>query len=449
MKANTAVRNTLVTHEGAMAHPIHAEQQLRRSVMSCLLWENEFYEDGQTVAQRIMELVPRVEPKRVAAIAIEAREKMNLRHVPLLIVREMVRASTRPDSIGDGFRLRVEETLARVIQRADEPAEFLALYWQDGKKPIPHCVRRGLATALGKFNEYSLAKYRGDGKAIKLRDVFRMVRPVPKDAEQAALWSRVVKNELATPDTWEVELSASDGVSKHDKWARMLGENKLGALALLRNLRNMEGEKVSDALIRDALIKSNVARVLPFRFIAAARHAPRFEPELESKLFESIGDTRLPGMTAILVDISPSMEVALSAKSDMTRMDAACGVAMVGREMCEDVRVFSFSSDLVAVPPRRGFALRDAIVHSQQHNGTLLGKALAKVNALVKYDRIIIITDEQSQDTVGLPTAKGYMINVASARNGIGYGAWTHIDGFSEAVFGYIVASEANELVAA
>jgi hypothetical protein len=34
------------------------------------------------------------------------------------------------------------------------------------------------------------------------------------------------------------------------------------------------------------------------------------------------------------------------------------------------------------------------------------------------------------------------MINVASAKNGVGYGAWTHIDGWSEAVIDYIAASE-------
>ena len=36
------------------------------------------------------------------------------------------------------------------------------------------------------------------------------------------------------------------------------------------------------------------------------------------------------------------------------------------------------------------------------------------------------------------------MINVASARNGVGYGPWTHIDGFSEAVIDYIRELETN-----
>jgi hypothetical protein len=73
---------------------------------------------------------------------------------------------------------------------------------------------------------------------------------------------------------------------------------------------------------------------------------------------------------------------------------------------------------------------------SQQHRGTRLGAALDTVSE--PYDRIVVITDEQSRDRVGSPRGAGYMINVASTRNGVGYGPWTHIDGFSEAAVDYI-----------
>lgn len=42
------------------------------------------------------------------------------------------------------------------------------------------------------------------------------------------------------------------------------------------------------------------------------------------------------------------------------------------------------------------------------------------------------------------PRGKGYVINVASNRNGVGYGAWTHVDGWSEAVVEYIAELEAS-----
>ena len=84
----------LRTHEGAPAAKITPEQALRRSVLSCMLWEGEFYEDGVQIAGRIRELVPQVAADKVAALAVEARERMKLRHAPLLLVREMARQAT-------------------------------------------------------------------------------------------------------------------------------------------------------------------------------------------------------------------------------------------------------------------------------------------------------------------------------------------------------------------
>ena len=82
------------THEGAPAAIITPEQALRRSVLACMLWENEFYEEGIGIAGRIRELVPKVAAEKVASLAVEARTAMKLRHVPLLLVREMARHAT-------------------------------------------------------------------------------------------------------------------------------------------------------------------------------------------------------------------------------------------------------------------------------------------------------------------------------------------------------------------
>jgi len=127
----------------------------------------------------------------------------------------------------------------------------------------------------------------------------------------------------------------------------------------------------------------------------------------------------------------------------MLRTDAAYDLAILLREVAETVSVYSFSDRLVAVPPRRGFALRDAIDRSQSHNATYLGAALARLEE--PYDRVIVITDEQAHDSVPSPKGRGTMINMASFKNGIGYGAWTHIDGWSESVVEYVRAVERPE----
>src|ERR1700756_1513000 len=420
------------THEGAPARNISPELQLRRSVLACLLWESQFYEDGVEIAGRIAELVPEVEATKVAALAVEAREKMKLRHAPLLLVREMARYATH--------RGLVAETLARVIQRADELSEFLAIYWKDGRQPLSAQVKKGLAAAFTRFDAYALAKYDRAG-AVKLRDVLFLTHAKPLTADQALTWRQLVECTLPSPETWEVRLSR--GEQKREVWESMLIENRLGALALLRNLHNMQAAGVDPELVRYALEVIRVERVLPFRFIAAARHAPQWEPWIEQAMFASLsGQMRLAGKTVLLVDVSGSMDAKLSARSEMVRMDAAAGLAVLLREIAEEVSIYTFSDALAAVPARRGFALRDAIVQSQPHGSTQLGRALNVLRE--RSDRLIVITDEQSHDNVPAPKyGRGYVVNVASNRNGVGYGAWTHIDGWSEAMIEYIRSVEA------
>lgn len=430
MQLNIPRQVTAQTHGGQPAFPhTNPIQQLRRSVLSCLLWESEFYEDGQSIADRIVETAAKVTTDQLAALAIEARTVHNLRHVSLLLLCELAKRGGR--IVGD--------TIMQVIQRADEPAEFLTLYWRNGKRPIAKQVKLGLARAIRKFDAYQLAKYNRD-KAIKLRDVLFLVHARPKDDEQAGLWKRLADGTLESPDTWEVALSA--GADKKATWERLLREGQLGYLALLRNLRNMTQVGVEPTLVRDAIIaRSGAKRVLPFRYVAAARACPQMEPALDQALSEAISElTPLSGCTIVLVDVSGSMAEKLSSKSDLTRMDAAAALASI---INGDVRVFSFSYQLVECPPRRGMAGVDAILRSQQHGGTALAQAVAAVNTL-PHDRLIVITDEQATDgRVPDPVAPlAYMVNVASAKNGVGYGRWRHLDGFSESIVRWIHAVE-------
>src|SRR5437660_1136403 len=232
----------LRTHEAAPARHISNELQLRRSVLACLLWESQFYEDGVEIAGRIAELVPKVEPERVAVLAVEAREQMKLRHAPLLLVREMARHKTH--------RGLVAETLERVIQRADELCEFVAIYWKDGRVPLSGQVKKGLAAAFPKFDEYQLAKY-DRGGPIKLRDVLFLCHAKPRDEAQAAVWKNLISGTLTTPDTWEVALSS--GVDKHEAWERLLRDVGSRCAMHWRRPRTTGAAAVSQSLPQTAM----------------------------------------------------------------------------------------------------------------------------------------------------------------------------------------------------
>lgn len=466
--------NSMRTHQGAPAANISAELMLRRSVCSCLLWEDTFYESGQSIADRIVDLAGQVAPKIVADLAYDARTHFNLRHVPMLLCAALART-------GSGSRL-VSDTLFETIQRADELSEFLAVYAKVNgvepkalKKKLSAQVKKGLARAFGKFDEYQLAKYFSPsaeaGQPIKARDVMFMVHPRPKDEAQDALWKRLVAGEVKGADTWENALStgpvleegetvtaAAKVEHKRETFERQMREGKLGYLALLRNLRNMTEAGVDqELLLQTILARRGARRVLPFRYVAAARACPKLVGVLDHALSEAISEMKmLPGKTVVLVDVSGSMDHKLSDKSDLTRMDAAAALAAV---IHGDVRVFSFSNSLVEVPEARGLSGIDNILRSQHHGGTELAGAIAHLNGgtahyslraqrgrePVEMDRLIVITDEQAASHVPDPKVKrAYMINVATYQHGVGYGeAWTHLDGFSEQVIRFIHEFEA------
>lgn len=449
MQTNTRPAPAERTYEGGPAVPADAIGQLRRTVLACLLWEASFYEGGVAVAERIKALVPRCRAADVAALAVQARTAYKIRHASLLLARELARHPDVPD------RSVIGDTIAAVVDRADELAEFLSLYWQeDPDAPLSKQVKRGLAAAFAKFDAYQLGKYARD-KAVKLRDVAFLCHPKPTGVEQADVWARLVNRDrypakygsadrpfepLASPDTWEVQLSG--GADKRATFERLIAERKLGAMALLRNLRNMQSAGVPVDVLREALATARVERVLPYRFVTAARYAPALEPELEAAMFRSVeGLPKLAGRTVLLVDVSGSMDGRIAGQSEVLRVDAAAGLAVLARELCEDVRVFTFSNDTVEVPARRGFALRDAIKASQPHGGTALGASVAAV-ATVPQDRLIVFTDEQSSDPVGPPPAAGYMVNVATYEHGVGFGDWTRVSGFSEATLAFVRAVE-------
>jgi hypothetical protein len=131
----------------------------------------------------------------------------------------------------------------------------------------------------------------------------------------------------------------------------------------------------------------------------------------------------------------------ISQKSDLDRFDAAAALAMLCKEVCEEVEIYSFSTNLARVTPRSGFALREAISKSQSHGGTNLGSSLRQL--ISKHDRIIVFTDEQSYNRPGSPVCgNGYIVNVAAYENGVNHEAWTTISGFSESVIDYIRESE-------
>lgn len=442
MKTNhPASTLTPVTHEGGTATRQTPLLELTRAVSTCLLWEHTFYEKGSAIAQRMADLCDQVPLAEIARLAVRARTDLHLRHVPLWLVLQMAR-------VNSAAKLKsplVAQTLVAVCQRADELAELVALYWREGKKPLPAQIKKGLAMAFPKFSAFQLAKWNRDG-VVKLRDVLFLARPHSTTPEQRDTWSHLANRSLATPDTWEVALSA--GADKKATWERLLTEKHLGYMALLMNLRNMTDVGVTPALVETAVREgAATSQALPFRFLMAAKHAPQYAAALSDAFCSAVTD-RLDGRTVVVVDVSGSMDEMISAKSTLRRWEAAGALAVLLREMTPACRVFTFSDALVEIPNYRGLPMVAAIGGSQAHANTQLAAALAALKSVVPdIDRLVVVTDEQSADGILACWAPyGYVINVAPYQPGLDTSnGWHRISGWSDRVVDWMRLEETAE----
>lgn len=473
MKTN--VKKTSPNAYGNQTRELTAYEKLQRSAINCLLWEDTFYEDGESIADRIKKYMKQVTPEQARSVLKEAKVDNKLRHMPLFLLVNMAK---------NGYL--TAEDVANTITRVDDMSELLSLYWSTdwkdstgntvkNKHTVPKSIVKGIQKALPKFDEYQLAKYRGDRYDVSLKTVIKMTHPKPENAEMEALWGRAINGNLATPDTWEVGLTnCHTPAEKKEFWTRMLTEktekgfNKLGALALIRNLRNMQSVNVDEDNIRSALGSASMSKILPFQLVTAARYAPQLEDVLETKLLESIDSMeKLEGDTVVLLDTSGSMRSPLSGKGETTCQDVAASMGAIIRGVCNKSIIYTFQEDIQVVPSgRKGFALIDCVRRAPSGGTSVIdctndAVRLYKESHNGKYPaRVIVVTDEQTNsDGTGcswrrgttvkldnLPSnCNGYIINVGTYENGVGYNNscnYVHINGWSENVLKYISAYE-------
>ena len=426
------------------------ENELKRMVLTCLLWEDNAYQDGVEIASEICRLIPTVSGKFCADLAVSARRDQKLRHVPLLVVREMCRYKTHVPF--------VRETVRQVCTRPDQLTELLALYWREGKTPISKQLRLGMADAMVNFDRYQLSKWNRDAD-IRLRDILFLAHPKPKDARQSLLFEELANGTLTSPDTWEVRYSAAkSSEEKKNIWEDMISGRKLGALAVLRNLRNMQQVGVSKADIRKVISECSTSALLPVDFIKAAEAAPDFMPDLEGLMFRCLSELpKIKGETVFVLDVSGSMACCISGKSQHTRLDVGISMAMMAAEICEGFSIYitagnSHSHTTIKVSNLRGFGLMKEIYRMKGgagYGGIFTRQCMNYLRPLEQNaDTVIVFSDSQDCDTVNRAPSpfgkKNYIIDVGCHQNGINYrGVWdAEISGWSDQFLRFIAEAQ-------
>lgn len=431
MKYNEIIQNesTVLNHEGAPVFRMTPEMELYTAAVTSAL-SGKFYESPKELIARISDLVRRVDPVFVAQLAVYTRTQMNLRSIPLLLLVELAKCHS-----GDDL---VSRAVGKTVLRADEISELLACYqWRNPSEGIKKLgklsrqIQNGLKEAFNRFDEYQFAKYDRKDAEIKLKDALFLVHPKAKDADQQALFDKIVAGTLETPYTWETQLSAlgqQHFESEEDKkaavkalWEELLDSGKLGYMALLRNLRNILQAGVSPEHVERLCARiSEPAQVvkskqLPFRFLSAYKEIMAEPNPLVGLVLEALEQAVLCSADNIVgfdintnvllaCDVSGSMYTSVGSKSTVLNVDVGVLLASILRTKCKAViaGIFGDRWELASSPVKPILAntvgiRRIANRVGYSTNGYKVIDWLIDNN--VKMDKVMIFTDCQMWDS--------------------------------------------------
>lgn len=399
-KSNEEITTNLA---GGEAYIMDVDSQLI-SVLFTSFAGDQYYKSGDQTIETIKHLLEKSNNvETIAKATIYARTQLGMRSITHVVASEL-------SSYISGKQW-AKEFYSSIINRPDDITEIISYHILKGYK-ITNAMKKGFSNAIGRFNEYQLAKYKGEKKAFKLVDIVNLVHPKPNDKNSEAL-KKLVNNELKSFDTWESELvEATQGdvedkdMAKSEVWIKLIKEKKLGYMALLKNLRNIIDLAPSgiDTACEMLVNKEAIAKslVLPFRFYTAYNIIDQLSPtDNTQKILKAINEAielsidnvpNLDGKTLIVLDVSGSMSQGNDQKSP--HITGALLMATMNKKNNVDTMLFAENSIYCNIPRQNSLmSVTKDIVRNSNQGRTNFVSIFRDMNKA--YDRIIILSDMQ------------------------------------------------------
>lgn len=457
--------NTIKTtnNSGHVAYSMGDKEKLVTQILTSFFNEKKYYGDNSEEMEEVINRVIKHDAKFVSNLAVFARREFNMRSVAHVLTAYLAH-----EAEGKPY---VRKTVRGVSMRGDDLTEIISFYISKFGKPIPNSLKKGINDVLVSFDEYTIAKYKGAGKSVKMRDLLCLCRPTPKTEEQSAMWKRCLEGKLAIPETWETQLSANG--NNKETWEKLIDSGKVGYMALLRNLNNIikanpsNIEKVFETIESPENVRKS--KQLPFRYLSAYKAVSdvatsRVFDVLENAIDASVDNIpKLNGTTVIAVDKSGSMNKELSAKSTVKCFEIGMMLGLIANRVCNNSIFYTFNYEIIKHPAsHRNGILYSTVNESSAFGGTNMYLPFKKmIEDGITADRVIIISDNECnigrEDKLVQSLADEY-------RRKSGNNIWVHaidlegygtqqfhgsrtniIAGWSEKVFNFITIAEQGE----
>lgn len=424
-KFNTTNTRKTVNRSGHAAYSMKDKEKLVTMVLTTFFNESKFYGDNSGELVELAEKVASRDPHFVANLAVYARKEMHLRSVSHVLASVIAKVNESKPFI--------KYTVIGVVERPDDVTEILSCYLSMYGKPIPNGLKKALGTVMKRFDAFGFSKYNGGNKQIKFRDVLRICHPRPDTKRQEDTFCAIMNDTLPVTKRWETELSARGNT--REVWEELIVENRLGYMAMLRNLRNIISAHPSNidkvyAKLKDA-DEVRRSKQLPFRFLSAYRNLPsgfvgKVRDVLEEACEHSIENLPLlPGRTVIAIDISGSMGQRISKNSSVQCGDIAMLLALMANRLCEESVVFGFNRFLKEIRVSSRTSILGASCDGIFSGGTDLELPLRKmIEDNICADRLLIFSDNEINSIRGFKHTCQSLVN--EYRTKVNPNLWIH-----------------------
>ena len=358
--------------------------------------ENQFYESADEQINRYTELTQKVGEKLgwefIAKASFFSRNVLGMRSVSELTAAILNRYQF--DNKRAYFR--------NFLKRPDDASEVFAAIDMLGDKRS-HALVRGAGDYISSLKDYQLGKYKLKGKEYNMYDLINITHA------HSATIDKYKAGTLETPDTWETAISGSKSdEEKSQNWQRLVEENKLGYLALIRNLRNIVNSAPDVDWIEKYLvpqIENEVAikksLVFPYQIYCSWKNYGIRNISIDAALDRAFriacgNMPKMDGRTVIVLDVSGSMENKLSSNSQLTLKEVGAVYAAAMFVNC-NADFIKFGNDAKKLKLNKLDSIFNLVEKMYANDNCGYGTDIVPAFRLMneKYDRIFLVSDMQ------------------------------------------------------
>lgn len=435
----TRDKKTTLNHHGSVVHQLDSLETLFSKVLGSLFGESTHYEKrtAEKDYEDLCKIIEKVDDEDIEYVLKIARlgREYNMIQYPLSVLT----ACMNDDRFkGQSFvdeatgRNKLQSYSQYIIRRGKDILDILATQMNvygfqttgRGKNlhrqtPIPMQMRKVLKGKIESFNEYQLSKALGESKQVSMSDAIKLLHPDPTNSRvRKNFYKDIIEGRVKMgDDSKQVQSEIAKVNNKNSKTTKkdvVKSIDTSTVMAIVKNLVALDragvlaDKKAVDSIVAKLTDKKEVqkSRLLPFRFYSAYKEVSslrssegkrRVLDALVEALDLSIDNLQdIVGYSAILIDLSGSMNHSISSMSSVTAREVACVLgAICAKKGIADVYVFADRCELVEVSKKSTVMdITDKLINTHVGGCTNLDTALRKIEVSgTKYTNLIILSD--------------------------------------------------------